>query len=1055
VSCLLPPDEPPVVFEEHAPFGVVHAFEAAVHRGEEALALCGVIVLAHGRRAERLRPLVLAARLQGDEPRDAQDVAQRIGVLDLEPLFQFSRDAVERLVGERGGIGERAALEERDEAIVHASVRVADGLVRTAPQHVGERAPPIRVQRARGHGVVLSEDRTCAQHLSREMPAARWILLALALAGCREAKRAPPDAGIELVRTWSGRLSGSQPLHLDVPKGAAVEVVVEQRSADVALVWGGERIDRVAGPRGDERWGGRAPDGVFVLEKAHPRFDNGEVRLHVVTGTRAEARLELHRVLRAYETGTATVAASWRAPDDETEAELTLAEAVWRWERREVELAQAGLQSAIERAKSRRDIAARAHARLGDIAYFLGDLEAAKTHFDEALRGALAIDAATIELQARIGVAAVHSSKNEHDEALAVLEHVAAIAEGVGDDYSLAIAYDLTGTIYFRLGESRQARRYYVDSHDALARLNATQAQGRVLHKLGLLARELEDDIPAALDAFDRALPMLEDAKSVEGEALVHIDRGLTWFLRGERDAAKKALEQGYALSKRYRIQHLHGRAAWGLGVLANANGDHEAAVERFEEAVEKFDAVQDAIYEARAEGGLAQAWRSRGGAKEALEHAQRAVALAESVRARVRAPDLRTSAFADVRRTYELLLALRIATGASPLETLRVSERARARSLFEALQRARVADVALRSAIPDLSVPDLTRRLGRQGALVEYFLAEPRSWAWVVDADGVRRYELAGRAKIEAAVRAWRDAIEARGPEVDALGAPLSALIGAPLAKAPRDLWIVPDGALHYAPWAALPDGDGRALVEQHIVRLAPSAAFASRPARPMPEAPRIAIVADPVFSAADPRLETPDPAADVPFARLGFARSEADVIASRAKGRADRWQGVDANLALVRGGAFAGRDILHFATHAVVSPTSPERAALILSLVDADGTSREGALTLAHIYDLQLDARLVVLSACETALGEHVRGEGLLGLGRAFLFAGSHSVASSLWRVDDRATYQLMSRFYAELLGTHSDPARALRAAQLGLRADERYTHPRDWASFLVVGR
>lgn len=887
------------------------------------------------------------------------------------------------------------------------------------------------------------------------MPAARWILLALALAGCREAKRAPPDASIAPVRSWTGRVSGPRPLRLDVPKGAAVEVLVEQRSADVALVWGGERIDRVAGPRGDERWGGRAPDGVFVLEKAHPRFPNGEVRLHVTTGTRAEARLELHRVLRAYETGTATVAAQWRAPDDESEAELTLAEAVWRWERREVEPAQAGLRSAIARAKSRRDIAARAHARLGDIAYFLGDLEAAKTHFDEALRGALAIDAATIELQARIGVAAVHTSKNEHDEALAVLQHVAAIAEHVGDDYSLAIAYDLTGTIYFRLGEPRQARAFYVDSHDALARLSSTKAQGRVLHKLGLLARELEDDTTAALDAFDRALPMLEEAKSVEGQALVHIDRGLTWFLRGERDAARKALERGYALSKTYAIQHLHGRAAWGLGVLANARGDHEAAIGRFEEAVAKFGAVQDVIYEARAEGGLAQSWRARGDAKKALEHARRAVGLAESVRARVRAPDLRTSAFADVRRTYELLLSLRVATGASPVETLRVSERARARSLFEALQRARVADVARRSAAPQLSVLDLVRRLGREGALVEYFLAEPQSWAWIVDTKGVRRHELAGRAKIEAAVRAWRDAIEGRRPEAGALGARLFALIGAPLSKAPRDLWIVPDGALHYAPWAALPDGDGRALVERHVVRLAPSAAFALRPARPMPQEPKIAIIADPVFSAADPRLERPDPTADVPYARLGFARSEAEVIAGRAKGRAVRWQGVDANLALVREGAFADQDIVHFATHAVLSPTSPERAALILSLVDETGAPREGALTLAHIYDLQLDARLVVLSACETALGEIVRGEGLLGLGRAFLFAGSHSVASSLWRVDDRATYQLMSRFYAELLTTTSDPARALRAAQLGLRADERYTHPRDWASFVVVGR
>ena len=118
----------------------------------------------------------------------------------------------------------------------------------------------------------------------------------------------------------------------------------------------------------------------------------------------------------------------------------------------------------------------------------------------------------------------------------------------------------------------------------------------------------------------------------------------------------------------------------------------------------------------------------------------------------------------------------------------------------------------------------------------------------------------------------------------------------------------------------------------------------------------------------------------------------------------------------------------MVHFATHGILDATRPERSGLVLSLVDADGRPRDGVLRLNDIFGMSLSAELVVLSGCETGLGRQVRGEGLVGLTRAFMYAGAPRVVSSLWRVDDQATAQLMTRFYRHMLAGDSATGRSL---------------------------
>jgi CHAT domain-containing protein len=127
---------------------------------------------------------------------------------------------------------------------------------------------------------------------------------------------------------------------------------------------------------------------------------------------------------------------------------------------------------------------------------------------------------------------------------------------------------------------------------------------------------------------------------------------------------------------------------------------------------------------------------------------------------------------------------------------------------------------------------------------------------------------------------------------------------------------------------------------------------------------------------------------------------------------------------------------------------------SALVLSQFDARGNPQDGYLRLSDIYNLKLGADLVVLSACDTALGREVRGEGLIGLTQGFLAAGARSLVASLWQVPDRATAELMTKFYGFMLNDGMRPAEALREAQLWSAAQPRFRHPYFWGGFVLVG-
>src|SRR4029077_2211085 len=240
---------------------------------------------------------------------------------------------------------------------------------------------------------------------------------------------------------------------------------------------------------------------------------------------------------------------------------------------------------------------------------------------------------------------------------------------------------------------------------------------------------------------------------------------------------------------------------------------------------------------------------------------------------------------------------------------------------------------------------------------------------------------------------------------------------------------------------------------------------------------------LADPVFSASDPRLALARKAGPAPalklaalnpdlersardvgtpgfegFERLSWTRREAEGITGIAAGagplRVLTALDFEGSRETATSPSVAGARIVHFATHGFLNSETPELSGLVLSLVDRNGNPTDGFLRLHDVYDLTLAADLVVLSGCRTALGKEVKGEGLLGLTRGFLYAGAPRVMASLWPVRDRATAELMQRFYRGVLHDGLPPAAALRAAQRSLRRDPRWRDPFYWAPFILQG-
>jgi CHAT domain-containing protein len=366
------------------------------------------------------------------------------------------------------------------------------------------------------------------------------------------------------------------------------------------------------------------------------------------------------------------------------------------------------------------------------------------------------------------------------------------------------------------------------------------------------------------------------------------------------------------------------------------------------------------------------------------------------------------------------------------------------------------------------------------QTVLLEYLLGQNASYVWAITRNSIEVFELPKADDITSAVRkvygnVSKEPGDENNDELNRATAELATMVLRPVAAkltTPRVI-VVADGALNYIPFQLLPNplANNEPLVAKLEVINAPSASIlghlSQEKGHRRSRTKLLAAFGDPVFESnyaqnkntqagrawrdVEVGADALDPSTLQP---LDYTKFELNNLRAIAGSGAFVATGFTASRATLGSLDLSKYAILHFATHGVLHPEKAEYSGFYLSTVDTEGHRQDGFINMQDVYGLNAPVDLVVLSACRTGLGKDVRGEGLIGLTRGFMFAGASSVVSSLWKVDDEATAELMKHFYANMLQKKMRPAEALRAAQNTLRQVPHWQSPHFWAAFTLQG-
>jgi CHAT domain-containing protein len=376
---------------------------------------------------------------------------------------------------------------------------------------------------------------------------------------------------------------------------------------------------------------------------------------------------------------------------------------------------------------------------------------------------------------------------------------------------------------------------------------------------------------------------------------------------------------------------------------------------------------------------------------------------------------------------------------------------------------------------------------------MLQYSLGEKESYLWVISNNALKTYILPNRHDIEKAASIFRQQLgrqpaptnnPSQNPQLIARANKLTQQILTPAAKdlANKRLIIIPDGVLHTIPFAALNTPNSTTynpILTQHEITNLPSASTIGILRSTIATKPRgsktLAILADPIFGKNDPRLagkkiqdktiqasknfDLGEQMArgrfgrDLDFDRLPFTETEAKGILALVPNQDSTSAfGFDASYDWITDPKISQYRYVHLATHGFFDGEKPALSSIVLSSFDEQGRDRKAFLRFPDLFNLNLPTELVVLSACETGLGNNVPGEGLVGMTRGLMYAGALRVAVSLWQVDDQATSELMQQFYQALWTDKQSHAAALRTAQLNLWKQGK--DPYYWAAFTLQG-
>jgi CHAT domain-containing protein/tetratricopeptide (TPR) repeat protein len=802
---------------------------------------------------------------------------------------------------------------------------------------------------------------------------------------------------------------------------------------------------------------------------------------------------------------------------------------------RQGELAEAGsfFEQALARAEGSGNARTLSYltSNTGVVHARAGRYESAIERFARAVALAATSADARTEARSLTNLANAYKDLGDYERAIKIYERSLALWQRVNQREGEMLTLTNLGNVYLIQDDVERAQAI-LERALSLSEGTDTDDEGRVLVNLADIDRR-RGNYARAVSLAERSLALRRRVGNPRGIASSLEMLGQCLQASGESERALRHLSEALAIQRSIQDVYLQSETLVRMAELERARGRLREALPHAEQAVALVESLRAAVTSPELRASFVAVERGKYDAlvdilmrlherEPASGHDAAALTVSERAGARVLLDSL-VEARADIRAGVEpgLLarereLQERLGEGSArlsgllarestpPEEVSRARQELDARSVEYAEVQALIRRQSPRYAALTQPTPPTLEQV-RQDALdddtilLEYYLGDDRSFLWAVGPRALVSQALPERARIEGQARRVHELLTERQRSRDAAAvraadaalrtesAALSqALLGGVAPRLATDwkgkrLLIVAPGALAYVPFGALPlpgSSAPRPLLLDHEIVYAPSASvlIAARrePGASADAPPSVAVVADPVFEASDPRVHgartrrigvaPPGPIGLTRalqtlgrdhFPRLPFSRAEAAAIESFVPARALlRATDFAASRQLVEQGALSDRRIVHFATHGILDTQHPDLSGLVLSLVDEKGEPRDGFLRMHEIYNLRLPADLVVLSACQTALGREVRGEGLIGLTRGFMYAGARRVIATLWQVDDESTAELMKRFYRALLREGQPPAAALRTAQAEMSRDRRWSSPFHWAAFTMQG-
>jgi CHAT domain-containing protein/predicted negative regulator of RcsB-dependent stress response len=728
---------------------------------------------------------------------------------------------------------------------------------------------------------------------------------------------------------------------------------------------------------------------------------------------------------------------------------------------------------------------------MGSVETDVGDLAVAEEIFRSAMAEAETLKDENALALVEFHIANLHWFRGEYEPAIAHARKALKTAESLKDDGQSAIILNTIGLIYWTLNDHQKATDSLGKSLALAKKAGLRLDEASANNNIGLVARSA-GRVDESIERFKTALAIDKELKSDWARAYDLRNLSISLLMKGEMAEAGSAAVESLALAEKIGDRINAAKAQLQMAEILVAKGDAARALDEFKraEALASSAGTPETLW--RAARGMGRAKKVLNDRAGAIESYKKAVDIVETMRASIKAGELKSGFLDDKQDIYEEMILLLL--DAKDVEgAFAYAERARSRSFIDLLGAStlRPSDEASRKAYEEVKRlrnrrEEITRAGGQAGEkmagelkksdeqiaaaidhlrqtapeLLSFVTVEPadinRALAalggdtvlleYVVTAKEIVIFALGGE-KVEAVRVPWdRKELEKLVLEYRKLiqdGAPLgdrpktlsSALIE-PVKKwigAGSALGIAPHGVLHYLSFAPLPV-DNETLLEKKAIFYIPSVSvFEHTAKRRLPAGSarlKALAVGDPDLGGLAMSL----PLSELEAKSLKWVFPESEILTGAAATKKRVVQD-------------AGRfQIVHIASHGQFDPADPLMSGL--SLAPSEGT--DGVLRAKEVFAMTLSADLVTLSACQTGLGKVTKGDEIIGLNRAFLHSGAHSLLSTLWRVDDMASAVLVKHFYRGL--ESSSKAEALRKAQLIVK--RRFPHPAYWAGFTLVG-